>query len=74
MPSYDRHAPFEMSTSFLPQVAPLDEIEPSELTKSDVHALLVVMSTFGDGGMSQGSKVFYEKVQALSPGALSGVR
>ena len=49
-------------------------MEPSDLTASDVHAVLVVMSTFGDGGMPQGAKDFYDKVQALRPGALSGVR
>lgn len=49
-------------------------MEPSDLVASDVHAVLVVMSTFGDGGMPQGAKDFYDKVQALRPGALSGAR
>jgi len=53
----------------------LDEVEPTTgLAASDVHAVLVVVSTFGDGGMPQGARFFYEKLQALSPGALSGVR
>lgn len=56
------------------KVSPLDEVEPSELAASDVHAVLVVTSTFGDGGMPQGAKDFYDKLQALSPGALAGVR
>lgn len=56
------------------QVAPLDEYEVSDLTASDVHAVLVVMSTFGDGGMPQGAKGFYEKVQGLDPGVMTGVR
>lgn len=49
-------------------------MEPADLTASDVHAVLVVTSTFGDGGMPQGAKDFYDKLQALRPGALSGVR
>lgn len=56
------------------QVCPLDEVEPSDLAASDVHAVLVVTSTFGDGGMPQGAKDFYDKVRAMRPGALSGVR
>ena len=57
-----------------PKVSPLDRVDPSELTAPDVHAVLVVMSTFGDGGMPNGAKGFYEKAKALSPGALTGVR
>lgn len=56
------------------KISPLDEMEPADLTASDVHAVLVVTSTFGDGGMPQGAKDFYDKLQALRPGALSGVR
>ena len=57
-----------------PKVSPLDRVDPSELTAPVVHAVLVVMSTFGDGGMPNGAKGFYEKAKALSPGALTGVR
>ena len=49
-------------------------MDPSELTAPVIHAVLVVMSTFGDGGMPNGAKGFYEKAKALSPGALTGVR
>lgn len=52
----------------------MDELEPSDLAAGDVHAVLVVMSTFGDGGMPQGAKEFYDRLQSLSPGALAGVR
>lgn len=53
----------------------LDEVDPTTgLAAGDVHAVLVVISTFGDGGMPQGARIFYEKLQALSPGALAGVR
>lgn len=55
-------------------MSPLDEVDVSELTGADVHAVVVVLSTFGDGGMPQGAKEFYGRVQALSPGALAGVR
>eukprot|EP00752_Nemacystus_decipiens_P005386 g4883.t1 len=60
--------------SFCCHVSTLDEMDPSDLTASDVHAVLVVTSTFGDGGMPQGAKDFYDKVKALRPAALSGVR
>ena len=56
------------------QVSPLDFQDLSELTAPDVHAVLVVMSTFGDGGMPSGAKRFYDKAKELSPGALKGVR
>lgn len=53
----------------------MDEVGPTtDMRASDVHAVLLVVSTFGDGGMPQGAKGFYEKLQSLSPGALSGVR
>lgn len=46
----------------------------SDLTADDIHAVLVVMSTFGDGGMPNGAKGFYDKMKGLTPGALTGVR
>lgn len=52
----------------------MDELQPSDLTAEDVCAVLVVISTFGDGEMPQGAKSFYEKAQRLSPGALTGAR
>ena len=56
------------------QVTPLDDVQPSDLKAEHVHAVLVVMSTFGDGEMPQGARGFYEKARVLRPGALAGVR
>ncbi|CAN0298630.1 unnamed protein product, partial [Laminaria digitata] len=56
------------------KVSPLDRVDLKELTAPDVHAVLIVMSTFGDGGMPNGAKGFYEKAKGLTPGALAGVR
>lgn len=52
----------------------MDEMEPSDLTSNDVHAMVVVISTFGDGEMPHGAKGFYDKLKTLQPGVLSGVR
>ena len=56
------------------QVSTLDNVEPSDLTVDGIHAVLVVMSTFGDGGMPNGAKNFYDTAKGLDPGALKGVR
>ena len=66
--------------SYLPQtlevqVSPLDQHDPSDLLPSaGTHAVLIVMSTFGDGGMPMGAREFYERAKASPPGALVGVR
>eukprot|EP00904_Undaria_pinnatifida_P005299 jgi/Undpi1/189/HiC_scaffold_1.g00186.m1 len=59
---------------FACHVSTLDNVEPSDLTVDGIHAVLVVMSTFGDGGMPNGAKNFYDTAKGLDPGALKGVR